>query len=979
MPFLSNTETIRPVRNIEPEDEPGPTLGEQVGAAFQIENVIGSYLRDVGDPAMQAYDPTFDVMEHLTDEERTIGSRFSDANSPADVDTIRGQLARERDARRVMGEGPLPELAASALAILGDPTTYLPSVGAISKGGSLVSKLSGAALGGAADVALSEAALQATQRERTFEESAYSVLLGGAFGMGIGAGAAALTAKNAIADGVRDATALSRAVDELDPDSIGAARAEIDPSDTRLEPFVGQTVLDKASRYNFAPVSIQMKTSELDSVRRITDQLVDTGLVTQGNVHGVPTAPSVETKIKRHDAMKAAVGRSSKDFFRQHKAAGGEMRESDFRKAVGGALRRGDAHPDQYVAKAAQWMRANIFDPLKDRAIETGLLPEGVSVKEAASYFTRVYNREKIKAQRPVFKKIISDYIEKAMRAEAWDLEVRRLEEGASEALDTALQEVETRLGRDVADDAAEQIIDKILGNNAARMDFFPEPLGRGPLKERTLHIPDETIEDFLESDSLEVSMRYISTMASDIEMTRAFGRADMENQLIEIQNEANERIARAGTEKERIRIQDEATKQTENIKAMADLLRNRYTDWGSNLGLKRVGRAVRQWNYLRLLGSVTLSSIADVGRVAMEEGVARSFGTLFTDMATGFKGLRMGKAEAQLAGTALDITLATRARSMADLGERYIAESKFERGMSRASDYFGIVNLLSPWNQGMKSWASTVISSRILRTAEKLAKGGKLSRSEKLKLARSGIDEGLARRIANHAEDWERHPNGVILGNTEVWNDSVAVEAFRNALIQDVDRTILTAGVSDRPLWMHSETGKMIGQFKSFAMAAVTKLMASSLQTRDLAALNGLIMIIGFGALATVARDYSKHGESNRSARDLLANGIDRSGALAIFAELNPVMEKTVGWSPLSSLSGVPLERFQTRGIVGQVVGPTAGVVEDTAAALKAFADGEATQKDIGRAVKLMPMSNVFYIRKLLEDVKDASGLPEN
>lgn len=1375
MPFLSNTETIRPVRNIEPEDEPGPTLGEQVGAAFQIENVVGSYLRDVGDPAMQAYDPTFDVMEHLTDEERTIGSRFSDANSPADVDTIRGQLARERDARRIMGEGPLPELAASALAILGDPTTYLPSVGAISKGGSLVSKLSGAALGGAADVALSEAALQATQRERTFEESAYSVLLGGAFGMGIGAGAAALTAKNAIADGIRDATALSRAVDELDPDSIGAARAEIDPSDTRLEPFVGQETLNKMSRYNLAPVSVQMKSSELDSVRRITDDLVTTSLVTQGNVRGVPTAPSVELKIKRYDAVKASAGRATKELHREHKAAGGGLGYTEFRQEIGRAMRRGDQHADTTVAKAAQWMRSNVFDPIKDRAINVGLLPEGVEVKEALSYFSRVYNRQKIKAQRPTFKRRIVDWIDgqqrrdlakqqellsereakrselesgltetteqgrlaeieatgsraeleefefssepadrqlerfgeldvargnvaaiddditavrqKADRASSainalaslvkkldiadervaaqfselaelrdlrrslrdevkaakkaereaakkpdlpettvttsrgkrvthrgpmdiitwlrsqgglqdsggelksrdlkgfirngvefagrervygplvsdtgmrlddaalrateagffpgqsrasiddllgaidqtvragddlqgrvWreedfevvdqlvefrarddggdvfdvdaadqeiarvsdelrsvqrdlgrqqtfvdalgpagpkyekfvaqldelqstldDMQARRNDMKRREAdLESALKEsgkevkaaartefqefaalrkstqaaerMQARAGRqavklqrsldavnraiertsnrivkietsDVLEDAADQIIDKILGNNAARTDFFPEPLARGPLKERTFHIPDELIEDFLESDNLEVAMRYITTMSADVEMTRAFGRADMEHQLIEIQNEANERIAAASTEAERTRIQDEATRQTKNIKDLADILRNRYVSWGDHVGLKRLGRGIKQYNFVRLLGSATLSSLVDAGKVVMEEGLARSFGGLVADMTTGFKAVRMGRQEAHLAGTALDIVLSTRTRSLADLGERYVAESKFERGLSKTSDYFGIVNLLSVWNEGMKSWASAMVASRILRTTEKLASGGKLSRAERLKLARSGIDEGLAQRIAQQTEHWERHTGGVILGNTEAWDDAVAREAFRNALVADVDRTVITPGAADAPIWVHGSVGSMIAQFKRFSLASTTQLLASGLQTRDIATLNGVLAMVALGMAGTALRDLTKSGEvKDRPANEWIVNGVDRSGALALFVELDALADKlTGGRGAMNTVAGKEPQRFQTRGFAGQLAGPTFGTLDDVQKATTAFFDGDATRKDLDRVTTVMPAQNVFWLRWALEQAKDATGLPEN
>lgn len=1064
MPFLNKpssfkkpSETVRPLPD-------SPSLGQQIGAAFQIENTVGSFLRDRGDPDLADYDPAFNVMDHLEPEELPIASEFADANRTQDIDTIRTQIDRERAARRTLGEGPAPELAVSALAVLADPTTFLPGVGAVLKGGKLATKIAAAGVGGAADAALSEGLLQSTQRERTLEESAYSVLLGGAFGMGIGGAAAAITARKAIGEGVKDATALAsefrrrRPPEELitEPgivertdDAAGAERVEATPDDTRIEPFVGQTVLDKMSRYNLAPVSLQMKSSDLDSVRRITDELVSTSLVTQGNVKGVATAPSVEVKIKRYDTIKAAAGRSTKDLHREHKAAGGGLGYTEFRQEIGRALRRGDQHTDASVAKAAQWMRSNVFDPLKDRAVEVGLLPEDVQVKEALSYFSRVYNREKIKARRPEFKKLASDWIEKSVRSERDELigdqidlvknsdrrsaleaeldaaEVRaaelqgeitsklRADQNTSvKALENKLlsarkeieankakidklkedqelpapeaerlAELEAAIRNSSFEDYADQVIDKILGNNASRTDFLIEPLARGPLKERTFHIPDEDIEDFLESDNLEVAMRYVSTMAADVELTRAFGRADMEHQLNEIQNEANTKIEAATTEAERTRIQNEATAQTKNIQDMNRLLRNSYVSWGDHVGLKRIGRGVKQFNFMRLLGSATLSSIPDIGRVVMEEGLARSFGGLFADAATGFKATRMARKEAQLAGTGLDIVLSTRTRSLADLGDRYVSESKFERGMSRASDYFGLVNLLSYWNDGLKSWSSSLASSRILRTAEKLANGGTLTRSEQLKLAQSGIEEGLARAIAKESQHWERHAGGAILGNTEAWSDQVAIDAFRDALIQDVDRTIITPGVADRPVWMHTSTGSLITQFKSFAMASTTRLLASGLQTRDIATLNGLLVMVAFGAMATVIRDIAKDGQpKDRDARDLIVNGIDRSGALSLFVELDAVADKlTGGHGAMSTLAGKEPQRFQSRGFAGQLAGPSFGMLDDAQKMTTAFFDGEATQKDLDRGVSMIPGQNVFYIRWMLEQLKESTGLPEN
>ena len=52
------------------------------------------------------------------------------------------------------------------------------------------------------------------------------------------------------------------------------------------------------------------------------------------------------------------------------------------------------------VQAAAQFIRAKVFEPWKERAIAAGLLPEDVKAKGADSYLQRVYNKQAIAAQR---------------------------------------------------------------------------------------------------------------------------------------------------------------------------------------------------------------------------------------------------------------------------------------------------------------------------------------------------------------------------------------------------------------------------------------------------------------------------------------------------------------------------------------------------------------------------------------------------
>lgn len=92
-------------------------------------------------------------------------------------------------------------------------------------------------------------------------------------------------------------------------------------------------------------------------------------------------------------------------------AAPDRMSFTEFKQEVSRALIEGDAHSVPQVQQAAELIRQRVFEPWKDRAIAAGLLPEGIEVKTAASYFQRVYNKERIRAERPQFVNKVQDWL----------------------------------------------------------------------------------------------------------------------------------------------------------------------------------------------------------------------------------------------------------------------------------------------------------------------------------------------------------------------------------------------------------------------------------------------------------------------------------------------------------------------------------------------------------------------------------------
>jgi hypothetical protein len=192
--------------------------------------------------------------------------------------------------------------------------------------------------------------------------------------------------------------------------------------------------------------------------------------------------------------------------------------------------------------------------------------------------------------------------------------------------------------------------------------------------------IPDEMIEPWLESDSRHIARAYTRTMAPDVLLAERFGRTDMQAQLQKIQ-EGYAQLRVGKSEAELKKLDTAMNADLRDVAAIRDRLRGTYglPEDPNSIG-NRVYHVVRDLNYLRLLGGMTLSAFPDMGRLVMVHGLTRVFGDAIVPMLKDFREFRMAAREARLAGTALDMVLDTRAMSIADMLDDYGRWSKYER-----------------------------------------------------------------------------------------------------------------------------------------------------------------------------------------------------------------------------------------------------------------------------------------------------------
>lgn len=941
MPLLTETEALQqdflPIGSLPQQDEPiDYSFKEKLGAAWRTQNTVGSAMEalkeGIKNPQAQ---PNYNPMNDLHGYEEYAFS-FLHAESAEETNSMKARIDREKqDASMLSGwSGFTAQLINGAI----DPINLVPFVGEVSKGLSIGRTAVGTAIAGTLSAGVQETLLHGTQETRTLEESGMNIA-GAALIAGVLGGASVLVRD--IFHDLGNKTKLEMTPpsmnepDILAPNSFGlssAGAAAVRTSDAEVKGALG---FEKLIRY--ASPMMRTAMSPNKETRQILQDLVETPFYYKDNALGVATPIPVETQIKMWNGPRAEAIVELDKSFAEYKKLNGEMKFKEFREEVGKAMRRDDVHQIPQVEQAAKFFRNKIYNPLKDLAIEAKLLPEGVEVSTARSYLTRVYNTEKIIAQRDVFKERITQWLEKESPNNDGDMPL-------------------------VADD----IINHILGVPEGRMGYTPIPMKRGPLKERVFNIPDHMIEDFLHSDIETVTRFYMHTMAPDVELAIKFGDPTMSSYLFKINDKADADISLAATDKARKTIDSQRLADIRDITAMRDRLRGTYgMPNDPNSFFVRAARWTRNENYISMLGSMTLSSVADLGRPVMVHGVISTLKDGLLPLITNYKQYRLAANEAKLAGTALDMVLDSRALELGDIGDTYGRHTKFERGTQYLAEKFGKVALMSPWNASLKQFSSVISQNNFLRAV--------VNGTDVEKLAMSGIDKNIAEKIAS---EFKLHgtKGSAWVANTQAWTDHEAINAFRAAIVKDVDRTIVTPGVGDRPLWMSSETGKVIGQFRTFTLASTQRVTLAGLQQRDMAVLNGTLLSIGLGMMMYKIRSDIAGREVSDNPETWVREGIDRSGILGWLYEANNITEKvTNGRIGINRLAGGDTSsRYTNRNISGTLAGPTAGKIDDIARVIGSAAKGEFSESDTRALRRLIPYQNVFYIRSLFDKMEE-------
>lgn len=928
----------------EPEPEPG-TLDIFAAASRQATLPGAAYARfTTPDPDLPDAPPDYDALDNIAGFEE-YASRFVDAVTPSEVEGIKGRIAAEvsdRDVLRRAGlGGPAAEIGMNLL----DPT-FLVSIAvpelAIAKAGR-IGRAVNAAVQGAATAGMYELGMQSLQEGRTLTESAVNVgggaLLGGVLGS-LGRRMHVDDVKVTL-DGIRS--------------EVGAASA-VRATTLEQESFAagGQALARAAGKVPLAETDLQkVMRSQSIAARETLQDLADVSPILQKNVEGIATPTSVESLVLRHEGRIAEFSDKLNELWVKYRtrARGADeagfplpkderLTREEFYAAVSSAARRGDRDLVEEVEQGARGLR-RVFDPLKEEAQRLGLLPKDVEVVGAESYVRRMYDREAIRRDRRLWDSVVTRHF--------------------------------YRKGVDYAEarSIAEDMTSRILGQDVGQANFnvrtnVPDA---GPLHERVLDIPDEQIERFLVNDPLKVASAYVRELAPQIEITKRFGDKDMKTALDRVRDEYAilREQTRAGVVDSAhspalTKLQDQEQATLEALVRIRDRIYGRAGRLSPDAGQgeRRAVMAARGWRNLTAaakLGATALTGGAtDLARVAAQYGFMPTIAKM-AKLATSSEFRSLSKQQARRLGAAVEVALSRRVHAVADGAITEGWTQKLAEGVYRWTG----LNHITDFNRTL---SATLIEDQVLKAATEVAGGHGLPTWTRTRLASLGLDEDALRRISQEVGKHGGDVEGVRVSGSADWDDAELGAVYDAAILKESRITVMQPGAADRVWWMDGETGKVLGQLKSFSLSAPMRLLAAPVQAAGqrqylhAGRFIGAMMIGGY--LAHSLRQLAAGRQPTTDVQGAASEAFTESGMAGVLPDLISPAGRRLGlWGESA--------RFSDRNVLGAFGGPALGTLGDAYDfAFNRTANGM-NARDLQLLRRLLPYQNVWWMRRAI------------
>ena len=929
---------------------------------FGVAKGLGIGLPEVDD----TFDPDFRPIEKLQADRPELADyakNFIDVKNEAQYNRVLFNIEDELGQKEIFARAnTLTKITSGLAASLADPLILIPAVGTISKasrgGRALQGAVQGAALGAAGGLAR-EGILQATQETRTSGESITNILAESAIGGILGAGVGALSA------GARGAAqkVLAKAIDGEDIPinvsekgdlSVGAAETTSELESLGLARINENLAKVMSGPEGLRPPELRAALSPSEHVRKAGEVFYNSNYIRNKNIEGIGSGPKAQNAIFRREQQSINTLKEIDDIYLEYAgtsqfraafgAPKGKISHQDFSQRVWQNMV--DAERVDQIAevnRAAKRLREDM-DVMAKELQAAKLLPEDIDPKLMRNYMSRVYNTDALMA--PAARQRFVNKVSTWIRTHNKDGSLRKVV-----------------LDADEAELKAMDILEKIRGETDQQIALSAVAEGfvsKGKfLKERQLLIPDKEIAEFLDTDALRLYKNYMNRASKLLETQKALERAGYENiqdAIKSIREEANRATRGVTDPKEAAEIGKKFKNEEELLNMMYRSMLGQLRKPGSS---DRWAEALLNYQFVRLLGGVTISSFPELIMTPFRQGFLKTFRDGYLPMIRDFKAAKMSRNQLNDLTGALEFEQANVLRALGgidnidNLGR---GKTKWEGYMDALTGGFVKASGIGHWTSMNRRLAAHVSAADLVRTISKGPQGADVERLAVLGISKSEYAQ-INAQIQKHVQEYK----GSYAINPHLWDDKEALEMFQSAIQTEVEATILKPGVESLPFFVQkNQWVKVMFQFKSFMSAATSKIAISGIQRRDMNVFMGVMGLVTMGIVSSLAHDTIAGREIDDSPEEILMDGISRSGIMGL-----------LGTSILDTAKTFYSEktnRFGGKFVSSNILGPSAGMIEEGTRALQGVTDGEVTDKDMKALLRFIPFANLFYIKAISE-----------
>ena len=534
----------------------------------------------------------------------------------------------------------------------------------------------------------------------------------------------------------------------------------------------------------------------------------------------------------------------------------------------------------------------------------------------------------------------------------------------------------------------------------------------------RKLNISDKLLEPYLVRDINYLVRMYSERMHKRIEMTRKFGEANAETKLWDTEMDL---LRNTGVDE-----LDEVKRIITDLGDNRDKVYNIFNTADPSSFMKsRLPAALRNWASTAMMGKVLFASIVDFARIPMVHGLANTFRYLNSKQIFAADRTEFNDQLSKNAwlGDVYDVEM-----NQANLRHVGGNENKVGRGDSAFGRFFDKTvgnplqavqspfyhaNLLSAWTHKMKSMTQHISTHRFLEDSKKVL-DGTATEKEIIRLASYGISKQDARGIGKLPT--YKTTNGMLYTKQSEWlatkNGAAYGDKMRFASFQDVQNTIITPGLADKPNMMYgvirvrnenladmfdNDVMKFLGgfektefggkfnngflalpfQFYAWSFAANRKLMLSGLSGREMNVAGGVVAMIGFAAMG----DYMKNPQyyQHKTTEEKLYRAIEMSGVLGLIGDANFALEVVsegafetpLGVRPSIGTPG----RFgeaNAADAAGEFIGAGPGMLADL---IHAFGTDQGYDEKAQTIRRLIPFNNLIWFNSLFKKIYNSGA----